>query len=179
MDTELARILDADFLADVSTAPLPDLRERRARCQRVETALSYLRRLAQGRLDIVSGELDRRGQGGDPHDLGGLIERLPEILSDRGRGATAGHVVEVVDPGMPSGELFEELATIDVEGHLTDLGGVAEDALLETRARLQALEARVSGLRRELFTRIDRIQAELAHRYATGEASVDRLLTGD
>lgn len=179
MDRELARILDVDFLADVSTAAVDDLRERRTECQRVETALSYLRRLTQGRLDIVAGELDRREQGGDPHDLGGLIERLPEILSDRGRGTTAGHVVEVVDPGQVSGELVEELAQIDVGARLTQLGEVADAELRDTKTRLAALEGRVSGLRRELFDRIDRIQAELAHRYETGEASVDRLLTGD
>lgn len=179
MDSELAHILEPAFLADVATASLDELRSRRAECQRIETALSYLRRLTQGRLDIVSGELDRREQGGDPHDLGGLIERLPEILADRGRGPTAGHIVEVADPGQFNGELAEELAQIDVEAHLTTLGEVADAALVETRERLQALEARVSGLRRALFERIDRIQAELAHRYETGEASVDRLLTGD
>ena len=85
MDSELERILADDYLGDLGRRSLPELRELRAECQEIETELSYLRRLTQGRIDIVGGELHRRRSGGDPHDLSALIERLPEILSDRTR----------------------------------------------------------------------------------------------
>ena len=42
--------------------------------------------------------------------------------------------------------------------------------------QLTAFEQRVSGHRRELFERIDALQAEITRRYKTGEASVDSLL---
>ena len=38
----------------------------RTECQEVETGLSLLRRVVQGRLDIVGLELTRRAEGGDP-----------------------------------------------------------------------------------------------------------------
>jgi hypothetical protein len=41
---------------------------------------------------------------------------------------------------------------------------------------LSALEVRVSGCRRDLFERIDALQAEITRRYKTGEATVDSLL---
>ncbi len=179
MDAELSRILSPEFLDDVTTASLDDLRSRRDACRAVETGLSYLRRLAQGRIDIVAGELARREEGGDPVDLGGLVERLPEILSDRSRPPAAGHLVEVADPGQVQGELVEALASINVEGHLTELAAVDVAHLEEMHARLEALERRISDLRKELFVRLDAIQGELARRYETGEASVDRLLAGE
>ena len=45
-------------------------------CQQVEGGLSYVRRLAHGRLDIVGGELARRRAGGDPADLADLVTQL-------------------------------------------------------------------------------------------------------
>ena len=42
--------------------------------------------------------------------------------------------------------------------------------------QLAAFEQRVSGHRRDLFERIDALQAEITRRYKTGEASVDSLL---
>lgn len=179
MDREIARILDADYLGDLSTASMSELRSRRAECQTVETALSYLRRLTQGRLDIVAGELDRRRQGGEPGDLTGLIERLPQILADQTRPPSAGHMVEVMDPGQVGGELVEELARLDVGANLTRIHEVDDKTLAETRASLTDLEARISGFRRDLFGRIDEIQAELARRYESGEASVDVLFSHD
>jgi hypothetical protein len=179
MDTELERILSDDYLADLSGRSLAELRTLRGECQEIETELSYLRRLVQGRIDIVGGELHRRRSGGDPNDLSALIERLPEILSDRTRSSGSGHLPQVMAPGKVTGELVEEIAGIDVDSHLTALSSVPDDELAVTLQRLEAVEGKVSGLRKELFGRIDTIQTELAHRYQTGEATVDALLSGD
>ena len=179
MDSELERILADDYLGDLGSRTLPELRGLRSECQEIETELSYLRRLTQGRIDIVGGELHRRRSGGDPNDLSGLIERLPEILSDRTRSLGAGHLPQAMAPGQVTGELVEELAGINVEAHLTELTSVPDGELSLTLSRLDAVEHRVSALRKSLFGRIDAIQAELAHRYQTGEATVDALLAGD
>ena len=42
--------------------------------------------------------------------------------------------------------------------------------------QLDAFEHEVSGHRRDLFERIDALQAEITRRYKTGEATVDSLL---
>ncbi len=180
MDADLDRILDDGFLKDVDTRTVPELRDLRASCQAVEGTLSYLRRLVQGRHDIVAGEVARRLGGGDPDDVQGLVERLPQILSDRVRGPRSGRRPADVDPDPPSGRLFERLDAIlapvaddDSSSSLTD------DDLRQAEAQLRELEGEVSALRRRLFERIDTIEEALTERYASGEAKVDDLLAPD
>ncbi len=85
VSSQLDRILGADYLGDVEHRPMAEVRAMRAECQEIETGLSYLRRLVQGRLDIVDAESQRRRDGAEPGDLAELISQLPEILSDRTR----------------------------------------------------------------------------------------------
>ena len=155
---------------------MAEVRARRSSCQEVETALSYLRRLAEGRLDIVSTELERRSAGGDPGHLEDLIDRLPEVLSDRTRGPGAGHLPQTLGPGPIEGELVEELAGHGGRGAPDRPAGCPNRGSEPPQARLLEYERKVSGLRRSLFDRIDAIQHELGRRYRSGEASVDRLI---
>jgi hypothetical protein len=173
---DLATLLDAGYLGDLSSRSMDDVRSMRAECQEVETGLSLLRRVVQGRLDIVGVELKRRADGGDPSDLPDLIARLPEVLSDRTRAPGVGRLPQVMTPGeMPPG-LEAELEGIVGPGHLSDLPSVDDAALRAMADDLAALEQKISGHRHALFERIDALQAEITRRYKTGEASVDTLL---
>ena len=49
MTDSLDRILAEGYLGDVSALDITDVRSRRAECKDIETGLSYLRRLVQGR----------------------------------------------------------------------------------------------------------------------------------
>src|SRR5690606_19399725 len=69
VDPKLEQLTAPAYLAGLTDVPLERVRAMRAECQAVENALSYVRRLAQGRLDIVGAELERRREGGDPADL--------------------------------------------------------------------------------------------------------------
>lgn len=179
MDRELEEILADDYLASLTARSVPEIRAMRNSCQEIETTLSYLRRLAQGRLDIVQVEIGRRREGGDPADLTELIERLPVVLSDRTRGdGHNGPLPQVWLPDRLAGELVEELAGMEVEAHLTNLPMVDDEWLETIRGQLMTYEARVSQLRRQLFERIDALQDELTRRYRSGEASVDALIAG-
>ena len=51
-----------------------EIRAMRAECQQAEVALSYLRRLIQGRLDIVHAYLEHAGTDSRP-DLSTLVDR--------------------------------------------------------------------------------------------------------
>jgi hypothetical protein len=148
----------------------------RTECQEVETGLSLLRRMAQGRLDIVGVELTRRAEGGDPADLPDLIARLPEVLSDRTRAPGIGRLPQMMVPGELPEELEAELDAIVGAGHLADLPAVDDEHLRSMADDLAAFEQKVSGYRHELFERIDALQAEITRRYKTGEATVDSLL---
>lgn len=176
MDEKIARILDPGYLADLPGRSIDDIRTMRAECQDIETGLSYLRRVVQGRLDIVDAELARRRSGGDPADLSALIDRLPEILGDHLRAPGNGRLPSSLGPGRPDAELEARLDALVASADLDAITEVDDAHLTTAREALAELEIEVSTRRRELFDRIDALQAELTRRYKTGEASVESLL---
>ena len=176
MAPDLDALLDPGYLGDLPGREMDEVRTMRAECQEVETGLSLLRRVVQGRLDIVGLELQRRAEGGDPEDLPDLIARLPELLSDRTRSPGVGRLPQIMAPGELPEELEAQLDAIVGDGHLADLPSVDDAALQTMTDQLTEFEQRVSGYRRELFERIDALQAEITRRYKTGEASIDSLL---
>jgi hypothetical protein len=177
MAADLAELLDPAYLGDLQGRPMAEVRAMRTACQEVETALSMLRRMVQGRLDIVRLELDRRAEGGEPGDLTDLIARLPEVLSDRTRTPGVGRLPQLMAPGELPPELEAELDSIAGSGQLGDLPSRSDADLQTMTEQLEAFEQRISGDRQALFERIDALQAEITRRYKDGEASVDALLT--
>ena len=77
---DLDRILTSNYLDGMKDRSLADIRAMRTECQEAEVVLSYLRRLIQGRLDIVHTYLDQPGPDA-LRDLGSLVNDLPGILS--------------------------------------------------------------------------------------------------
>jgi hypothetical protein len=178
MDTELERILADDYLAGLEERPFAQLKELRSACQAVETQVSYLRRMVQGRHDIVAGELERRRLGGDRSDVAGLVDRLPEILADRIHAPGPGRLPSGMEPGELSGAMARRLDEISLRVPLESPAEADDEALAVVATDLEALEQEVSTVRRALFGRIDAIQAEITRRYRDGEARVDDILSG-
>ena len=176
MSSDLNALLDPGYLGDLTSRPMDEVRAMRTECQEVETGLSLLRRMVQGRLDIVGVELTRRAEGGDPADLPALIARLPEVLSDRTHAPGVGRLPQMMAPGELPADLEAELDGIVGAGHLADLPSVDDDHLRSMADDLAAFEQKVSVHRHDLFERIDALQAEITRRYKTGEATVDSLL---
>ncbi|PWI09362.1 aerial mycelium formation protein [Streptomyces sp. NWU339] len=184
---------------ELSARSLPDLRALRRDARRDEADLSYVRRLLQGRIDILRAELARRtpvdgpagvGAGGGTSDAatsgGGavpvvapvaasVVERLPEILRDtpaRQR-SSARHVTL----GTPRSEESRRLAAeMLAEVELSDLGARTDGELRAAMGRLVRYEEQVSRRRQGLQRTADDCGAEIARRYREGEAQVDDLL---
>jgi hypothetical protein len=162
-----------DAVPDLDGLRLAELRTLRRDAQREEADLSYLRRLLQGRIDILRAELARRADPEVP-----VLDRLPEILTDgpsRVR-SSARHVTL----GTPQGAEYRALADEmlgDVE--LSDLAARTDQELAAAMARLVAHEQEVSVRRRGLQATVDGCSGEIARRYREGEAHIDDLLTGD
>lgn len=176
MDADrLARVLSEDYLDALTTAPIEDLRARRAECQALEVAVSYQRRMAQGRLDIVGAEQRRRAEGGEPLSDDDLVRSLAETLADRSRPGGVGRLPQLMTP--EAGEVdTTQLDAIARPGALARLGELADAELASMVDALSGYEQHVSGQRRALHERIDALQAEITRRYRTGEASVESLL---
>ena len=150
----------------------------REECRRAEDGLSYVRRQAQGRLDIVANELQRRAEGKGPSEAADIVNHLPEIL---GHGVhSSGNVTEVrttsLEPPEDIAHLVVELEGILHASSLTGLGHITDDELRALVDRLTEYERTVSDRRRALHDRLDVLQAELVRRYKTGEVSVESLL---
>jgi len=175
----IALVLDPSYVADLPSLSMEELRARRGTCQAIEVALSYQRRMAQGRLDIVGAERAQRAGGSSaPHAGEGteeLVEHLSGVLADRGRSPGFGHMPQLMAPEAADVDTSE----LDTIARPTVLGALADadDAELERLVRaLSEYERAVSSDRRALHATIDALQAEIARRYQTGEATVDSLL---
>ncbi|QIP85812.1 AmfC protein [Streptomyces sp. Tu 2975] len=167
---------------DLTALRLPELRTLRRDSQRDEADLSYVRRLVQGRIDILRAELARRegpgatGTPGTPVVDRLVVDRLSEILADppSRRGSSARHVTL----STPHGEEYRRLASqmLD-EVQLSDLDARTDEELHTAMGRLLGYEQQVSHRRRLLQRTADDCSAEIARRYREGEAQVDDLLT--
>ncbi|MBJ3806983.1 ABC transporter substrate-binding protein [Streptomyces flavofungini] len=168
---------------DLTALRLPELRELRRSTQQDEADLSYVRRLLQGRIDILRAETARRVPRPGGRDAGTaagaesplVVDRLPEILTDgpaRHR-SSARHVTL----GTPHSEEYRRLAAemlADVE--LSDLVARTDEELHAAMGRLVRYEQQVSRRRQEMQRTTDDCSAEIARRYREGEAQVDDLL---
>lgn len=157
---------------DLALLRLADLRALRREAQRDEADLSYVRRLLQGRIDILRAELAGRGGAAAP---AGLVDRLPEILTD----APARHRSSArhVTVGTPHREEYRALASdMLAEVELSDLQARTDDELGAGLGRLVRYEQQVSRRRQQLQRTADDCSAEIARRYRDGEAQVDDLL---
>lgn len=174
---DLQRLLARDLLPDVTAIPLDDLRSLRVECSAAEGDVSFARRVAQGRLDIVGHEHRRRaGAEETMPDVSGLLFDLPDIMSERAAGATSGRQVAIHEPGTIAQSLIGGLDEAASPTELTSLDRLDDPMLAEVFERLRQLEVDLSTTRRRLHERIDSIQGEIARRYRDGEASIDSLL---
>jgi hypothetical protein len=156
------KIRDPAFVVGLDALSLEDIRARRDDCLAEREQLSLLRRMLQGRAEILKAEVERRAGG----DAGPIVDRLSEILADDDKAVTSrGEAVRV---SLPDEEMLlarrktERLAS-DVA--LSDPGALTDEELAAAIDALVAEEEGVSEARREVFTALDLVQDELKRRY--------------
>ena len=160
-------------MVDPRQLSLVELRALRAKLQNDDDAVSYVRRLAQARLDLLHAEKRRRIDGGTES----LSDELTSILSTHLTGGAPRPPRPATDFSThPLAEQFDAL--MDHAGD-NDLSSLTSEELLAYADALHEFEQARSHERRELFTRIDELSAELVRRYRDGEAHVDGLLAAD
>ena len=167
------RVLAEDYLSGLRDAALAEVRELRSEAEQEEVDLSYIRRMVQGRLDVIRAELNRREGNGS----GNLVEDLAGILADEPRGPARGlgrHVT--VEPSRAdSHRRYVEALVADVD--LSDVAARTPDELAHAMRTLSEEEQKLSGKRREVQTVMDACSAEITRRYRDGEADVAALLS--
>jgi hypothetical protein len=155
------RIRDASYLDGLSELSLDAVRVRRDECMAEREYLSLLRRLVQGRAEILKAELSSRG--GD--DDRSIVDRLSEILASEQPSTSRGEAMRV---SLPEEEML--LARRRIERLVSDAGisdpSSLGDAELEEAVELLVREeAEVSSQRGDVLRVLDSLQDELKRRY--------------
>jgi anti-sigma-K factor RsiG len=156
------RILDAAYARDLEALPLDELRARRDECLAEREYLSLLRRLVQGRAEILHAEVERRGAGTDDQPL---VDRLSTILASEGHAPSRGEAVRV---GLPEEEMLlarRRVERLVADAGLSDPGALDDEQLGAAVDALANEEHEVSQARTQVIEVLDRLQDELKRRY--------------
>ena len=157
-------------LPDPTNLSLDELRSLRHQLQLEDDGVSYARRVAQARLDLVKAEANHRAA---PSDVVVDDDELRNVLSSHLTGGPA-------RPPRPTEDLSDHPLAIELDelcasnglGRLKSL----DDARLATLTdAIAAFESKVSSDRRARFDQLDALSAELVRRYRDGEADINSL----
>jgi hypothetical protein len=159
-------LLDPAYIESLGSRATDDLRAMKTECSEIETSVSYYRRLAQGRIEILDAELDRRKRGGSLEDL---ISQLPDILAGEG-GRSSSTQSRIAEPDAPVVELEwsdgrERLIT---DTTLANLPLLDDNGVVSVRDELREFERDLSDVRRQLHGVLDQLEHEIAQRQAAG-----------
>jgi hypothetical protein len=173
----LYETITEENLESKSVAGLRDIRNS---LKEVEATISFVRRKAQGWLDMIGSELTKRTTG-DVADCNEIIEDLPKILSSERQGKAVPHPWASPSTGAPiANELEENLNSdlaylVDAE-ILSKLDELKDDELRELFSKLEKFEHALSADRRKSHELIDSVQSHIINRYKKGDIKADELL---
>lgn len=168
----LDRVLAPGYLDGLATAPLPQIRELRLVAEQEEVDLSYLRRLLQGRIDILGAEL----AGRSAEDEQSLLDRLPRILAEETRPPARGLGRHSVLEPSPATEQRRAAEALVADPDIDDVSARTDAELSLALDAYAEQERRLSAQRHALHAVIDACTAEITRRYRDGEADVGDLL---
>lgn len=162
---------NSGFDGDPAQMTLGELRAERDRLREIEDAVSFVRRLAQGRIDLVSAVLTSRRDGTGEVSVADIVRS--GVGPAPGTGSVRPPRETQVEADHPLLIEFESLC--DRLG-FDDMADSSTERLAALEEGLRAFESEQSEIRRRLFGQIDALTAELVERYKSGAASVDALL---
>ena len=147
-----------------------EIRAQRNALQAEEDAISFVRRLAQGRLDLVQDE-ERRRASGTETPVGSLADRLADVFGQQHGGGSARPPRETNIPA--DHPLVKELDELCDHYEFESLENLDSKSLSELAGALSMFEKSCSQLRHDLFEKIDALTAALvASVRASGTGSV-------
>lgn len=169
------KVLAEGYTDALETLTLEEVRERRHEAEQEEVDLSYLRRVLQGRLDILRAELARRKGDGT-----NLVESLSTILADEGsvsspRGLGRHSALEPSRADAHRRHVEALIADVD----LSNPAAHDDASLQRVLGVLESEEHEVSVKRREVQKVMDALTAEITRRYREGDADVSALLPSE
>jgi RsiG-like len=157
------RIRSADYTEGLDALDLEALRAKRDECLAEREYLSLLRRLVQGRAEILKAELDARSSDSEHAPL---IERLSTILAgDETAGGSRGEAVRVSIPEEELTMARRRVERLVADAGISDPSVLDDDQLAEAVQVLSSEEREVSAARSDVIRVLDTVQDELKRRY--------------
>ena len=156
---------------DPAALSLLDLRAERDALRKHEDAVSFVRRLAQGRVDLVTAVRRHKADGT------GEVSVAEIVRSGVGPAPSTGSARPPRDTEVSADHpLLTEFDALCDQLGFDNMADLDDAGLQALESGLKAFETNQSDIRRQLFDRIDALTAELVRRYRDGDASVDTLL---
>jgi hypothetical protein len=176
------RLLQPGVLTDLTQLGNVELLILRDEALAEETEQSYVRKLVQGRLDLLRRERDRRAgrvddalDPGFVHDDRLLVRSLAQVLA---HAVAHDHPAGVSEPSVEVREWRRapERAATDVR--VSDFSHLDDDTLDSIVTRLSGFEREISESRHHVQFALDAITAEVTSRVEAGVLSSDDLPSG-
>ena len=152
------------FTDDLGSLETDEIRRRRDLAQAELEYVSFLRRLVQGRRDILRDELDRRRTDGAPQDV---VERVVSVLSEGTRGASGGRAPTVPLPEDEIAMARRRVEKLVGDTELSDLKTLSDERLEAAIGKLDDEERGVSDARSRVIEVHDALQEEMKRRLKT------------
>jgi anti-sigma-K factor RsiG len=155
------QVLATGFADDLGGLDTEEVRRRRDLARSEREYLSFLRRLLQGRRDLLRDEIDRRRTGGAARPV---VERVVSVLSEGSRGPSRGEAPVV---SMPEDEVVTARRRVErlvSDARLSNLDGLSDDELEDGADRIDAEEREVSDARGRVMEVHDVLQEEMKRR---------------
>jgi hypothetical protein len=154
-------LLAPGFTDDLGALDTDEVRRRRDLARSEREYLSFLRRLLQGRRDILRDELDRRRTGAASQDV---VERVVSVLSEGTRGPSRGEAAVVPVPDEEIAIARRRVERILADTGLSDLEELSEEKLERAILGIEEEEREVSAARANVMGIHDALQEEMKRR---------------
>ncbi len=165
------RILAPGFIEGLDALEMEDLRGRRNLVRAEREYLSFLRRLLQGRIDILRAERDRRTGSGERAPV---LDRLTEILAEGTRGPGRGEAPIVPVPDEEISLARRRVERLASDASLSDPQELSDQQLEDVLDRLGHQEREVSEVRARVLAAHDALQGEVKRRYRAEVAGTEQ-----
>ena len=159
------RILAPEYGQNLAELSLSEVKRRRDESLAEREYQSLLRRLVQGRLDILKAEQARRASG---EEEGSLVENLVAALAADGTPGGSPSRGEALRLTVPPEEMTlarRRVEQLVADTSISDPRSLSEAELEQAATRLSDEERRVSADRAAVIGVHDRMQDELKRRY--------------
>lgn len=162
------RIVAPHYIEGLDRLPIDELKRRRDECLAEREYQSLLRRLVQGRLDILGAHLERRRAGGAESfglDDRSLVQELAASMSSPAGSGSRGEAIRLLVPPEEMGLARRRVESLVADPAISDPRALSDADLADVVERLRSEERQVSEDRAAVIEVHDRLQSELRRRY--------------